>query len=291
MKKLIVLVLVAVMAVCCAMPCHALENPWAETDGSGMRAQLGYGLRAPEAAMDVVYRVHEAEGLGEVQFTWRGVEYAMRVKASDGFEDVSGLHYGVWDVVESCTVRYCDGTFCSVTDGGAVVESCVWYDAAPGLTYSLNAVVTEGFEADTAALANVLFEIVQGDAGNVEVAGIDALGLLNVMEACCGLEGTAGGSLKQALAAENMLNYAIESEAAICAAEYIADEYALAAALMDEEMMNEVAVVCALVDAAFADYEAVKGLFDDAGAENMAALIEADSAAAHWAKLSAVFGG
>ena len=287
MKKIFV-ILIAVLTLLGAFGAHAMVNPWTETDELGMLVKLGFSLRAPAAAQDKVCRVLEAEGLGEARFAWRGVEYTMRAKAAAEFEDISGLNYSAWDTEESCAVRYCEGVFRSVNDGAAIVEACLWYDAAPGIMYSLTAYANENYRTKTVALANVLFRPVQGDADMGEAVMIDALGLLDIMEECCGFEGTAGASLKQAVAAYALLNYAIVNEAATCGAGYLADEYALAAALFSEDEIAEINGVRALVDAAFTDYEAVRGLFDDAGAAAMEELLAAGNAADHWAKLSAV---
>lgn len=292
MKKIIALVLIAILTMGLAASGFAMQipNPWTDTDAEGLQENLGFSLNVPASAQNVVYRLLEADGMGEAQFVWQGVEYTLRAKAANEFEDISGLNYTGWTVDEACEVRYCEGVFRQIADGEKLIDACLWYDAAPGIMYSLTAAASDGFVANTVALANVLFQPVQGDADET-VCTINALALLNVLDQCWGFEGTAGASLKQASAALNILDFAVVNEAANCETEHLTAEYALAAALLSEDAISEIAGVCALTDAAIADYEAVKGQFADAGAEAIEEIINAEGAAENWEAFTAVIGG
>lgn len=279
MKKWIALMLIVLLALPGVMPAGAIANPWTEATPDEIMSTLGLSLPVPESAENVVYRMLAEENLAEVQFVWRDAEYIFRIRPSAEYEDISGLNYE-WPVQETRPVRYCDGTFLQTTDGERLIEACLWYDAVPGLMYSLAAAAGLDSAPDTVALANVLFEPVQGDA-DASASAPTALTLADLLLSCTGWEGTAGASLKQAAAAYRLADFAIERSAA-SAYDALTEALPYALMLLNEEDIAAIESVCTLLDECFVDYESLSGLFSDAGVEQeMSALIESPDALSH----------
>ena len=80
------------------------------------------------------------------------MEYTARIKSADAFEDISGLYYD-WADELPCVIGRCDGV-CrrAITDDG-MTDVCLWYDALPGLMYSVSASGADlnGFDIQAAA--------------------------------------------------------------------------------------------------------------------------------------------
>lgn len=128
-------------------------------------AVLGYDVDvAPAGAEDVVYSAAPREGLAAAScaFTLNGVRWVYSMAATGQvelpFQDISDLpDYGT---TEDAEVLWCPAVV-SYDEGGA--GKVTWFDAAPGLVYSLS--------ADTAAsrdalldMAGTLFTPAQGDS-------------------------------------------------------------------------------------------------------------------------------
>ena len=161
---------------------------------------------------------------------------------------------------------------------GQKLSLCLWYDVVPGLMYSVSAVG----ETDIAALANALFMPAQGD---VDASPADVL--TQKLMGCTGYEGTAGSSLKEAIAATELLSFAVEY-AGVENLEEISEN---AMNALSEEQAQELAFsmegIRAVIESAFDDYDSIAGLFDDAGVgEWMQELIQAPDAQVQWKALS-----
>lgn len=136
-------------------------NPWVGTDAEGFMEALGMTVAIPEGAENVAYRL--MGDLGEAQFTLDGMDYTARIKPAADFEDISGMYYE-WESDESVTIGGCEGTEARVRDGDTTVDVCLWFDAAPGIMYSLSTKGADLDGFDLTAVAEMIYAPVQGDA-------------------------------------------------------------------------------------------------------------------------------
>ena len=165
MKKLIVLIMAFALVCSAALAEAGMANPWAETTADGLMEKLGLQFGVPEGATDVRYRMMEAEKLAEMTFTWDDMEYTARIKPAAAFEDISGLYYSWENVEEDDSVGGCPTWEARAEDGDRIVDLCLWYDAAPGLMYSLNTSGPDHLDGfDILAAAQQVYVPVQGDA-------------------------------------------------------------------------------------------------------------------------------
>ena len=276
MKRLTALLMILVLLCPCACAVE-MANPWTETTAEEMVEKIGLSFHLPEEAENIVYRMLESEALAETQFVLDGVECIARIKAAVEFEDISGLYYE-WEHVEDCEILWCPGQVMETAADGQKLSLCLWYDVVPGLMYSVSAVG----ETDIAALANALFMPAQGD---VDASPADVLA--QKLMGCTGYEGTAGSSLKEAIAATELLSFAVEY-AGVENLEEISEN---AMNALSEEQAQELAFsmegIRAVIESAFDDYDSIAGLFDDAGVgEWMQELIQAPDAQVQWKALS-----
>lgn len=143
-----------------------IANPWTATDREGILQSLGFSMDAPEGAKNVSYQMNESEGLGEMSFSYGEpeLEYTYRMKAAVEFEDISGLNYN-WSLEESGAVSYCDAKLYRTNSDGKTIDLCLWFDAAPGMMYSLSTSDEDLDGFDITAIADQIFVPTQGDAG------------------------------------------------------------------------------------------------------------------------------
>lgn len=170
MKKTVVLVLACVLLVSLfagckkaeEVPTAGLANPMVETDEAGMEEAIGMGFGTVAEAEDVQYFVVN-QAYGEMQFTVNGISLDARIQSTAEFTDISGMYYE-FDTEEAVEVGYCEGKLLRTTADGNEIALCLWYDAAPGVMYSLSGSAEDLSKVDFAAIANQLFEPTQGDA-------------------------------------------------------------------------------------------------------------------------------
>ncbi|MBQ6047958.1 MAG: hypothetical protein IJL40_01300 [Oscillospiraceae bacterium] len=174
MKKntmlLIVLSLFAVFCSACGQAPQAedntgLPNPLKETDAEGIMQTLGLEFGVPEGAGEVSYYIINDE-TAEMRFTVDTARFTARIKPSAEFEDISGMYYDWTATIDTWKVQHCDArnmSYISETEDDAMVT--LWYDAAPGLMYSLSAVDNDLNGLDLQVLANQIFIPVQENAG------------------------------------------------------------------------------------------------------------------------------
>lgn len=110
----------------------------------------------------------------------------------------------------------------------------------------------------------------------------------NLFAFCTGYAAAAGSSLKSARAACGVLRFCVERGIAFAEPTRLKEVLLAAYHALSEESRQELAwnmnAIFNMVDGAFADDEALKGLFDDAGvSEDMARQLARDDAYAHWA--------
>lgn len=159
MKRLAALALILALLCPAALAAVGMANPWTETTAEALMQALGVQFGVPEGAEDIVYRMLEPENLAEMRFSWRGTEYVARIKPAAEFEDISGFCYS-WNVEEVSAIGWCEGRILG-TDGATV---CLWYDAAPGLMYSVSAAAPADAEVDILTVAQMVYLPAQGEA-------------------------------------------------------------------------------------------------------------------------------
>ena len=174
MKKitilLIVLSLFAVFCSACGQAPEAedntgLPNPLKETDAEGIMQKLGLEFGIPEGAGEVSYYIINDE-TAEMRFTMDATNFTARIKPSAEFEDISGMYYDWTATNDTWKVQHCDAlnmSYISETEDDAMVT--LWYDAAPGLMYSLSAAGNDLNGLDLTVLADQIYIPVQGNAG------------------------------------------------------------------------------------------------------------------------------
>ena len=145
-----------------------LINPWTELTEKELEKVSGVSFNVPEGAKDVVYRWLEEDNLAEMQFVLGEDEYCARIKPDSlkvgELDDISGMYFK-WEHEEEVTIGHCPGTLSLAKDGSEdYVERCLWYDLAPGLMYSLSVNTIDPDGLDLTAVAEMVYEPMQGDA-------------------------------------------------------------------------------------------------------------------------------
>ena len=284
--KRFVLMLAATWLLCLALAAGAaaeagLANPWEETTAEELARFPGVTFGVPEGAEDIEYRLLREDSLAEMQFTWHDLRYCARIKPAAEFEDISGLYYD-WTYETPCQVSWCVGVDRRYIGEGETVDVSLWYDAVSGLMYSVSTSAPDLDGFDIGAAADWLYMPARGKTEPFPAE--DALALLTD---CTGYAGTAGGSLKGAIAASRALAFAVERvplswDRQTMYASFV-DAFLALDADRAEEFPGNLENIEWLIDTAFDDYEAVAGLFEDSGtAEAMAELLSNPDARTQW---------
>lgn len=243
MKKLLALVLALAMifALCaCGSKQNATVNVDKESEGKvtvgagianpmhaatqeSILADLGITFQVPAGAEDVkFYTIDTEPKTAQMSFVFDGDEYTYRIAPASEFTDISGMYFD-WEETEETQISYCDAKVCWNDWKEGVI---LWYDAVPGLMYSL----AQGANANYNSLegmASILFEPVQGDAdGDEEAEETEFVAVTpdDFNEAFTGLVneiheymemGTAGASLKSAAFAARVMDMLVEDKPAV----------------------------------------------------------------------------
>ena len=144
-----------------------MPNPWEDLTAEQLTEATGLSFGVPEGAENVIYRYLRSENLAEMQFTWEDGDYCARIQPAalqDGeLMNIAGMYFA-WDHEEEVTVRHCYGSIGLAQTGSEDwAELCLWYDAAPGLMYSLSVVTSDLDGLDLVAMAEQVYVPVQGD--------------------------------------------------------------------------------------------------------------------------------
>ena len=145
-----------------------MPNPLHEACYDDVLNEIGVALPAPTFAHSVSWFTYDTKpAIGEMRFQVGEQNYNYRVCSASKFDDISGMYY-TWTVSSTEKVDYNDATVSVIPGEQGIIQ---WYDAAPGLMYSLS--VDSG--ADSAALAemaNKIYQPTQGEAdGDFSVDG------------------------------------------------------------------------------------------------------------------------
>lgn len=118
-------------------PVTQIANPWKD----GVTPQDVYDLVnayfiVPDGAEHVLYRTLESQKLAEMQFSLDGLDFVARMKPTDAFEDISGMHC-VWTVDEEQKVGPSDGRARRQITDEETSDSLLWRDDVMGIMFSL----------------------------------------------------------------------------------------------------------------------------------------------------------
>lgn len=269
------------------MTTQTVSNPWEETTAEELAQFPGVTFGIPEGAENIEYRLLRADALAEMQFTWHDLQYCARIKPEAEFVDISGLYYD-WTHEMPCRISWCEGVDRRYIGEDETVDVSLWYDAVSGLMYSVSASAPSLDGFDIGAAADWLYMPARGKTEPFPME--DALALLTEST---GYAGSAGGSLKGAIAANRALAFAVDWAPLSWDRQTIYAAFVEAFMALDadcvEEFPGNLENIEWLIDTAFDDYEAVAGLFEDSGtAESMAALLSNPSARTQWNALDSL---
>ena len=165
-------------------------------------------------------------------------------------------------------------------DGEPVHEVIRWKDGSGALNMEGGRIYWFDGKEENA----VYTRFVRPDAEPFPIRSMEAEEILSGL---VGYAGTAGSSLHEAQALRDILGFAVELHVSGL------DGYALRSAMngayyalteeQRQELSENAAAVCALGDEAFADFESVRGLLEDAGAaEDVEALLDGEDSLSDW---------
>lgn len=174
MKKRIIGLMLVLSVILCACgskdnsnepsaePSVGMANPWVDVAYEDMGKEIGLSMGIPEGAEIVNCSILTTENLGQIIFAYEGLELCARIKSTSEFEDISGMYYE-WDLEDDAKINYCDGKIYGYKDDTENVHLCMWYDAAPGVMYSLSAVDKDLDGFDITVPAEQVFVPLQGE--------------------------------------------------------------------------------------------------------------------------------
>ena len=144
-----------------------LANPWTESDEQGVAEATGFDMVAPEGAADVSYSYMADGAMAQMTYELDGAKWVYRMQLADELTDISGMAYE-WTSEEKGSVADREAmyyAYCAPDDGTENdVQVVNWYDAVPGVTYSLSASAKDLDGMDIQAYAEKLYAPLQGDA-------------------------------------------------------------------------------------------------------------------------------
>lgn len=284
MKRLLTVFLLMALVFCAPAEVYAQSAAlWTDSTAEEVMTAVGVRFNVPAEAENVSYRVRESAA--EMNFTVRGVEYAARIQPTASFENISDYAFEPWAIEDDCMVGWCDAKVMLAQADGKIIALCLWYDAAPGLMYSVSACVEDLIGLDVQSAAESVFTPMQDDAD-----GLTGEMLYEALAACTGYAGTAGSSLKNAIAACSLAAFAAEHQLADMGEKALAEAAADAILLLTDdqkaELIFNIESMNGVLTEAFTDYESVSGLFEDAGIqEEIELLMAAPRTQAHFAAL------
>lgn len=144
-----------------------LANPWTESDEQGVAEATGFDMVAPDGAANVSYSYMADGAMAQMTYELDGAKWTYRMQMADALTDISGMAYQ-WTGEEKGSVAGKEAMYYaySASDDGAEndVQVVNWYDAVPGVTYSLSASAKDLEGMDIQAYAEKLYAPLQGDA-------------------------------------------------------------------------------------------------------------------------------
>lgn len=142
----------------------AVVNPMHESSQEAILQELGLSFQIPAGAENVAFwTIGSDPVLAQMNFTFDGDEYVYRISTDSGNKDISGMYYE-WEQTEETSVGGLAGEAKWIDWNQGVIS---WYDAAPGIQYSLSQDTNATFNS-LEIMANALFIPVQGNADGQE---------------------------------------------------------------------------------------------------------------------------
>ncbi len=146
---------------------EGVANPWTESDKEGVAEATGIEIEAPEDATDVTYSYMEETGLAQVQYRLDEADWVYRAQSAAEFTDISGMYYD-WESEDDCEISgrkaVCYGLGGIDEPDRENVQMVNWYDAVPGIMYSLSVSGRDLNGMDLTVYAENLFVPMQGEA-------------------------------------------------------------------------------------------------------------------------------
>ncbi len=116
-----------------------MPNPIRESTAEDILNTLGVTFVVPEGAENVQYSVI-GDSLAQMDFVWNKAECTARAEPSGetSLKDISGFYYN-WKNSAELKVGYNEAKANWTKDeNGNSVGICIWWDAAPGIMYSVS---------------------------------------------------------------------------------------------------------------------------------------------------------
>ena len=114
----------------------ALPNPVKKSSEEELMNSLGVTFGRPMGASDIYYSI-VGDKMAQMDFMYDGHQCHARIRPSAEFEDISGFFYD-WENEGNVRIGWCDGKVKYSIQGDEVCGICLWWDAAPGLMYSVS---------------------------------------------------------------------------------------------------------------------------------------------------------
>jgi len=116
-----------------------MPNPIRELTAQDILNTLGVRFAIPDGAKNVQYSVI-SDSLAQMDFIWNKAECTARAEPSGetSLKDISGFYYN-WKNSADVKVGYNEAkTNWTKDENGNSVGICIWWDAAPGIMYSVS---------------------------------------------------------------------------------------------------------------------------------------------------------
>ena len=140
-----------------------MPNPIRESTAEDILNTLGVTFSLPEGAENVQYSVI-GDSLAQMDFVWNNAECTARAEPSGetSLKDISGFYYN-WKNSAELKVGYNEAKANWTKDeNGNSVGICIWWDAAPGIMYSVSMKSNANAE-NLKKLANAVYVQMQGN--------------------------------------------------------------------------------------------------------------------------------
>lgn len=159
MRKLITVALACAMLLCTFVSCGRTNN----TEQKEVNSRLGLYFGEVSGARDVRYNIVKGD-IAQMKFMIDDSYCTARIQSTFGFTDISGRRTD-WGNEKNVFVGGCSGKVMYGADARSNrnLTLCLWYDAAPGLMYSLVITSDCTVQPDIIAVAEQIYLPVQGN--------------------------------------------------------------------------------------------------------------------------------
>lgn len=140
-----------------------MPNPIKESTAEEILSKIGVKFAVPDGAENLHYSVI-ADSLAQMDFLWNKAECTARAEPSGetSLKDISGFYYN-WKNSSEVKVGYNNAKANWTKDeNGNSVGICIWWDAAPGIMYSVS-MRKNANAKNLEKLANAVYVQMQGN--------------------------------------------------------------------------------------------------------------------------------